>query len=143
MPFWPCTATKLTRWPSARLLKPVPWIERKCTNRSGPLSGVMNPKPFASLNHLTVPFWRFAMTLIPATRNNEIRDPGTSRTETEVGKEKARWRWSESYDRPHQVTVHSDPVKHSAGTIQGIAPRSESAEAIRSGSGFGAARQRG
>src|SRR5690606_11839039 len=53
MPFWPCTATNVTRWPSARLLKPEPWMERKCTNRSGPLSGVMKPKPFASLNHLT------------------------------------------------------------------------------------------
>ena len=36
-------------------LKPAPWIERKCTNRSAPLSGVMKPKPLASLNHLTVP----------------------------------------------------------------------------------------
>jgi len=31
------------------------WMARKCTNRSGPLSGVMKPKPLASLNHLTVP----------------------------------------------------------------------------------------
>jgi hypothetical protein len=36
-------------------LEAVPWIERKWTNTSGPLSGVMKPKPLASLNHLTVP----------------------------------------------------------------------------------------
>src|SRR5690606_38129753 len=54
-PFWPCTTLKETFWPSCRDLKPVPWIERKWTKTSGPLSGVMKPKPLASLNHLTVP----------------------------------------------------------------------------------------
>src|SRR5690606_13961859 len=54
-PFWPCTTMKETFWPSCSDLKPEPWIERKCTNRSAPLSGVMKPKPLASLNHLTVP----------------------------------------------------------------------------------------
>jgi hypothetical protein len=54
-PFWPCTTLKVTFWPSCSDLKPVPWIERKWTKTSGPLSGVMKPKPFASLNHLTVP----------------------------------------------------------------------------------------
>ena len=30
-----------------------------------------------------------------------------------------------SEDRPHQVTVHGDPVKHSAATIQGNRAQSE------------------
>src|SRR5690606_26291011 len=64
-PFWPWTTLKDTFWPSCSDLKPVPWIERKCTNRSAPLSGVMKPKPLASLNHLTVPVWRSDMSLTP------------------------------------------------------------------------------
>lgn len=62
MPFCPCTATKVTFWPSRRLLKPLPWIALKCTKRSGPLSGVMKPNPFSSLNHFTVPDWRSDIT---------------------------------------------------------------------------------
>src|ERR1700748_59637 len=55
-PFGPRFVSKLTFWPSARLLKPSPRISEKCANRSSPpLSGEMKPKPFASLNHLTVP----------------------------------------------------------------------------------------
>src|SRR5690606_17904474 len=54
-PFWPCTTLNETFWPSCSDLKPLPWIERKWTNRSWPLSGVMKPKPLASLNHLTIP----------------------------------------------------------------------------------------
>src|SRR5690606_2293215 len=54
-PFWPCTTLKETCWPSCSDLKPVPWIERKWTKTSWPFSGVMKPKPLASLNHLTVP----------------------------------------------------------------------------------------
>src|SRR5688500_4472123 len=42
--------------PSARVRKPSPEIPEKCTNASlPPSSGVMNPKPFSSLNHLTTP----------------------------------------------------------------------------------------
>src|SRR5690606_2649132 len=55
LPFWPCTTLKETFWPSFRLRKPVPEIERKWTNTSSPLSVVMKPKPLASLNHFTVP----------------------------------------------------------------------------------------
>ena len=40
----------------ARVLKPLVWIAEKCTNTSLlPSAGVMKPKPFDSLNHLTVP----------------------------------------------------------------------------------------
>ena len=54
-PFWPWTTLKETFWPSCSDLKPVPWIERKWTKTSWPLSGVMKPKPLASLNYFTVP----------------------------------------------------------------------------------------
>src|SRR5690606_29936729 len=54
-PFWPCATLNDTFWPSWSDLKPLPWMERKWTNRSSPLCGVMKPKPLASLNHLTVP----------------------------------------------------------------------------------------
>src|SRR3989338_4003123 len=65
MPFWPLAATKETVWPSFRLLKPSLWIALKWTNRSSPpLVGVMKPKPFSSLNHLTVPVSRFAMVCL-------------------------------------------------------------------------------
>src|SRR5690606_18525233 len=60
-PFCPWTTRKLTFWPSCRVLNPGIWIARKCTNTSSPLSRLMNPKPFASLNHFTVPISRSAM----------------------------------------------------------------------------------
>src|SRR3954471_8852464 len=48
-----------TRSPSASVLKPWPWIAEWCTKQSfWPPSGVMNPKPLASLNHFTVPVVR-------------------------------------------------------------------------------------
>src|SRR5512147_2876205 len=57
LPLGPCTTSKETFWPSLRDLKPLMLIAEKCANRSSlPSSGVMKPKPFASLNHLTVPF---------------------------------------------------------------------------------------
>src|ERR1700738_5141084 len=56
LPLGPIFASKVTFCPSARLLNPSERISEKCANRSSPpSSGVMNPKPFASLNHLTVP----------------------------------------------------------------------------------------
>lgn len=54
-PFCPLTSVKLTACPSARVLKPWPTMERKCTNKSAPLGRWMKPKPLLSLNHLTVP----------------------------------------------------------------------------------------
>src|SRR3970040_2249180 len=57
LPLGPCTTSKETFWPSLRDLKPLMLIAEKCANKSSlPSSGVMKPKPFASLNHLTVPF---------------------------------------------------------------------------------------
>src|SRR5215217_6511480 len=42
--------------PSTSVRKPSPEIPEKCTNASlPPSSGVMNPKPFSSLNHFTTP----------------------------------------------------------------------------------------
>src|SRR5512135_501365 len=56
LPLGPWTTSKDTFWPSFRVLKPDILIAEKCANRSSlPSSGVMNPYPFASLNHLTVP----------------------------------------------------------------------------------------
>src|SRR6185312_16268478 len=56
MPLGPCTISNRTRWPSFRLRNPCARIAEKCTKTSAPPpSGVMNPKPLASLNHLTVP----------------------------------------------------------------------------------------
>ena len=56
LPFGPCFTSKLTFWFSCSDLKPLPWTSEKCANRSSPPpSGVMKPKPFASLNHFTVP----------------------------------------------------------------------------------------
>src|SRR5712692_9399791 len=55
-PFWPAVISNDTFWFSFRDLKPLLWIAEKCANRSlPPPSGVMNPKPLESLNHLTVP----------------------------------------------------------------------------------------
>src|SRR5512145_2565375 len=73
LPFGPWVTSKLTFWPSFRVLKPCIWIAEKCANRSSPpSSGVMNPYPFASLNHLTVPV---AIQLVPY-RNEDVRSGG-------------------------------------------------------------------
>jgi hypothetical protein len=56
LPLGPVVTSNVTFMPSCRLLKPLPWIAEKCAKRSSPPpSGVMKPKPLASLNHLTVP----------------------------------------------------------------------------------------
>ncbi len=55
-PLGPFSTSKFTDCPSARVLKPPPWIAEKCTNTSAlPSDGEINPKPLDSLNHLTVP----------------------------------------------------------------------------------------
>src|SRR5207237_6217636 len=65
--FGPCVTSKETFWPSLRVLKPCIWIAEKCAKRSSlPSSGVMNPYPFASLNHFTVPV---AMRLLASLLN--------------------------------------------------------------------------
>src|ERR1700680_179324 len=71
-PLAPCTTSNSTRSPSARLLKPSPWIAEWWTKQSLlPSSGVMNPKPLASLNHLTLPVLRillFSLSLAKKTQ---------------------------------------------------------------------------
>src|SRR5258707_15322360 len=53
-----------TRSPSASDLKPLAWIAEWCTKQSfRPPSGVMKPKPLASLNHFTVPVVRISILL--------------------------------------------------------------------------------
>src|SRR5580765_8580547 len=70
-PFGPAVTSKDTFWFSFRDLKPLPWIAEKCANRSlPPPSGVMNPKPLESLNHLTVPV---AMSFHPWNCNSCAR----------------------------------------------------------------------
>src|SRR6185503_17734392 len=56
LPLLPAVISKLTFCPSFSVLNPGMLIAEKCAKRSSPPpSGVMNPKPFASLNHFTVP----------------------------------------------------------------------------------------
>ena len=56
LPFGPVVTSKETFWPSFSVLNPGMLIAEKCANRSSPPpSGVMKPKPLASLNHFTVP----------------------------------------------------------------------------------------
>src|SRR5207244_6592913 len=54
-PLGPRVTSNSTSSPSARLLKPCAAMALKWTNTSSPPSWVMNPKPFASLNHFTRP----------------------------------------------------------------------------------------
>src|SRR5882762_5470458 len=54
-PFGPWATSNSTVSPSARLRKPSAWIAVKWTNTSGPDSCAIKPKPFASLNHFTLP----------------------------------------------------------------------------------------
>src|SRR6266536_2470106 len=69
-PLGPWVTSKLTFWPSFNDLKPCMLIAEKCANRSSPpSSGVMNPYPFASLNHLTVPV---AIVLLPSRMNERV-----------------------------------------------------------------------
>ena len=59
-PLGPSVTSKLTREPCLRVLNPSMAIAEKCANTSAPPpSGSMNPKPLASLNHLTVPVAMF------------------------------------------------------------------------------------
>src|SRR5215470_15349035 len=56
LPFGPVVTSNETFCPSLSDLKPCMLIAEKCANRSSPPpSGVIKPKPFASLNHFTVP----------------------------------------------------------------------------------------
>src|SRR3990172_906544 len=54
-PLGPWVMSNSTRSPSWRDLKPSARMALKWTNTSGPFSWLMNPNPFASLNHFTLP----------------------------------------------------------------------------------------
>src|SRR5512141_3374349 len=55
-PFGPFVTSNSTFWPSARVRNPSAWIAVWWQKTSSPpLSCVMKPKPFASLNHFTEP----------------------------------------------------------------------------------------
>lgn len=56
LPLGPWVTSNCTFCPSLRVLNPFMLMAEKCANKSSPpSSGVIKPKPFASLNHLTVP----------------------------------------------------------------------------------------
>src|SRR5438045_6958234 len=58
-------------------------IAEKCANRSlPPSSGVMNPKPFASLNHFTVPLLMFTSSFRLSRANP---DPGSGSRRSRKG----------------------------------------------------------
>src|SRR5438132_13473991 len=72
-PLGPVVTSNETFWPSFSDLKPGMLIAEKCANRSSPPpSGVMKPKPLASLNHFTVPV---AIFPILQNKNNRV-EPG-------------------------------------------------------------------
>src|SRR6056297_519614 len=79
-PLAPSVTSNWTFWPSARLLKPEPVSALKCTNTSLPPSSCeIKPKPFASLNHFTVPVVVAIISLLfqlvckPGCRNGGAR----------------------------------------------------------------------
>src|SRR5437762_11721964 len=86
-PFGPWATSNSTVSPSARLRKPSAWIPVKWTNTSGPDSCAIKPKPFASLNHFTLPF---AITFLPSVTgasapdwfDPDHRDLGRAQTKT-------------------------------------------------------------
>jgi len=56
LPLGPWVMSNVTFWFSLRVLNPGIVIALKCANNSSsPSSGLIKPKPFASLNHLTIP----------------------------------------------------------------------------------------
>src|SRR5215204_6620785 len=77
--------------PSASVRNPSPAMPEKCTNASfPPSSGVMKPKPFSSLNHLTTPVAiQHLLTasidargVLPGTAFPHASEPPTRRTTT-------------------------------------------------------------
>src|SRR5215475_7218507 len=94
-----------TRSPSASVRKPWPWMAEWCTKQSFcPPSGVMKPKPLASLNHFTVPVVRAMIVLLMMLLCR--RSTGTCRAH----------RPTVTRDRPHDGTVHrtTDLGRHDA-----------------------------
>src|SRR2546426_788526 len=73
-PFGPWVTSKLTFCPSFNDLNPGMLIAEKWANRSSPPpSGVIKPKPFASLNHLTVPVGMFSNPINQEKKSGRTR----------------------------------------------------------------------
>src|SRR6478736_4011490 len=96
-PFWPCTMSNSTLSPSASERNPSALIAVWCTKQSfSPDAGVMKPKPFASLNHFTVPWMRaivltfheksFVGGAVSLTDRPLVPDKGKSRARGQRGK---------------------------------------------------------
>src|SRR3989442_7898923 len=87
-PFGPWATSNSTVSPSARLRKPSAWIAVKWTNTSGPDSCAIKPKPFASLNHFTLPL---AILLRPQHNGARPRT-GTTHATAVVGRAQTKIR---------------------------------------------------
>src|SRR5205814_6827755 len=72
-PLGPRVTSNSTPSPTARVLKASPWIAEKWTNTSSPPSWEMNPKPFASLNHFTVPLATVVLLRLRNPRGSPLR----------------------------------------------------------------------
>src|SRR6266571_1906406 len=105
-PLGPWATSNSTVSPSARLRKPSAWIAVKWTNTSGPDSCAMKPKPFASLNHFTLPLAITRQTselwgTAPGKNDSGHRDQRRAQTKT------ARQVWSSRCaDKPVTVPCH-------------------------------------
>src|SRR5207249_5765556 len=101
-PFGPWATSNSTVSPSARLPQPSAWLAVTWTNTSGPDSCAIKPKPFASLNHFTLPF---AIPFRPQHMGARPRTGSTQATAAWDGlKQKPRDVWS-SRKRRQPVTV--------------------------------------
>src|SRR4029079_11396489 len=96
-PFGPCTRSNSTVAPSASERKPLALIAEKWTNTSSPPSIVMNPKPFASLNHFTVPVLRidesspFRSVLLGGRLRGLRHTPNPAQASRDVGTNHVWW----------------------------------------------------
>src|SRR4051794_41616726 len=91
LPFGPVVTSNDTFWPSLSVLKPCILMAEKWANRSSPPpSGVMNPKPFASLNHFTVPVAISANS--PSTRYKRDVARPMFRSQGKYGGRTTAWR---------------------------------------------------
>src|SRR6266545_1182749 len=78
-PFGPFVTSNSTFWPSARVRKPCAWMAVWWQKTSSPPpSCVMNPKPFASLNHFTVPV-AIAVVLFSLVLERRVMPPCPAR----------------------------------------------------------------
>src|SRR5450432_920027 len=81
LPLGPVVTSNETFWPSLSDLNPGILIAEKWANRSSPPpSGVIKPKPLASLNHFTVPVAIFSNSLKQKIIGSNPDDVSISRT---------------------------------------------------------------